>query len=525
VGEWRKPSLSEDLLEIINDKALMLRVKNPGAITTTIPKSKHLEGGKVLVHWGLEEAQVLKNIGIKNVPSPITARYKWPGRYKPYAHQITTAAFFTLHRRAFCFSEMGTGKTMAAAWAADYLMQLGHIKRVLVVCPLSIMDIAWKADLFSACMHRSVEIAHGSADKRRAVLRGDAEFVIINYDGIITVMDDVAAGGFDLIICDEASALNNPKTNRWKSVNALLKPSTWLWLMTGTPAAQSPVHAYGLAKLVAPDRVPAFFGKFRDLVMRQITPFKWVPQANAIATVNHVLQPAIRFAKADCLTLPAVTTVRRKVPMSRQQEAFYEKMRKQFSIEASGEVVTAANAAVKLSKLLQIAGGAAYTDDGMTMEFDISGRYSVLKELLDEASSKVLVFVPYTHTIHLVLSKLREDGVTAEVIDGSVPVTKRADIFREFQQTDSPRVLIIQPKAAAHGVTLTAASTVVWWSPVSSVETYAQANARVDRPGQTLPCTVVQLEGAGVESHIYSMLTGRIDLHTMLIDTYNAVVG
>ena len=134
--------------------------------------------------WGLEEMQVLKNLGLKSAPSPILGKYDWPGMYKPFDHQRDTAAFLTLHRRAFCFNEAGCGKTGSVIWAADYLMKQKIIKRVLIICPLSIMDAAWRSDLFKFAMHRKVDIAHGAREKRIAILNSDAEFVIINYDGI-----------------------------------------------------------------------------------------------------------------------------------------------------------------------------------------------------------------------------------------------------------------------------------------------------------------------------------------------------
>jgi hypothetical protein len=98
-------------MQIIDNKALLLKVKEPGRITTVIPRAKVLDSGEVLVKWGLEEAQVLKNLRIKNVPSPIVAHYDWPGMYRPFKHQIKTSEFLTLHRRAFVFNEQGTGKT------------------------------------------------------------------------------------------------------------------------------------------------------------------------------------------------------------------------------------------------------------------------------------------------------------------------------------------------------------------------------------------------------------------------------
>jgi SNF2 family DNA or RNA helicase len=509
-------------MEIIDNKTLLLRVRNPQQITTVIPKSKELPDNNVAVHWGLEEVQVLRNLRVKNVPSPILGRYDWPGQYPPFEHQKSTAAFLTLHRRAFCFNEQGTGKTGAVIWAADYLMKIKLIRRVLVICPLSIMDPAWRADLFKFAMHRQVDIAHGAKDKRRAIINSPAEFVIINYDGVEIVADDIARGGFDLIVVDEASAYKNAQAKRWKVLNSLVKPDTWLWMLTGTPAAQSPLDAYGLAKLVNPSAVPRYFASFRDTVMFKVTNFKWMNKENATNVVFNALQPAIRYTKEECLDLPEMTYTRRAVELTKQQQKYYDILKKSMVMQAAGEEITSANAAVAMSKLLQISCGAVYSDNGETLEFDISKRYSVLTEVIAESSQKVLVFVPFKHVISLLTDRLNADGHTTEVISGDVPVGKRTDIFHRFQtDPNGTKVLVIQPQAAAHGITLTAANTVVWWGPTASLEIYAQANARVHRSGQRHPSTVVQLAGSGIERHVYNLLDKKIDVHSKMISLYS----
>ena len=510
-------------MKVVDGKALLLRLRNPAKVTSVIPKSKELKDNQVLVNWGIEESQVLHNMKI-NVPSPIESKYQWTGKYTPFDHQKTTASFFTLHRKAFCFNEQGTGKTASAIWASDYLMKQGVIRRVLVICPLSIMDSAWRDDLFNFAMHRKVDVAYGDKNKRKKIIESDAEYVIINYDGVEIVRDAVADGGFDLIIVDEATHYKNPQTKRWKTLNKLVRPSTWLWMMTGTPAAQSPTDAYGIAKLVNPNGVPRFFGSFRDQVMRKITNFKWIPKEDATTTVHRVLQPAIRFTKDECLDLPPMVYTKREVALTRQQIKYYKELKNKMVMEAAGEQVTAVNAAVNMNKLLQISAGAVYTDKGDAVEFDISPRYKVLREVIDESSKKVLVFVPFKHTIDMLTTKLREDDIPTEVIRGDVSAGKRTEIFKRFQEADDPRVLVIQPQSAAHGVTLTAANTVVWWAPTSSLETYAQANARVHRSGQDHKCTVVQLQGSHVEKRVYALLDNRIDIHTKMVDLYKEML-
>lgn len=516
-------------MEIIDNRALLLNVRDPERITGIIPKSKiiktHPSHCEVLVNWGVEEAQVLRNLGIKSVPSPITKRYDWPGLYKPFEHQRDTASFLTMHRRAFCFNEQGTGKTASVIWAADYLMKMGLVKRVLIICPLSIMDAAWRSDLFTFAIHRRVDIAYGTRDKRVKIINSNAEFVMINFDGVEIIADEIGKAGFDLIVVDEANAYKNPTTKRWKVLNGLIKPNTWLWMLTGTPAAQSPVDAYGIAKLVNPTSLPKFFSHFRDTVMQKVTQFRWIPKPNAENIVHNVLQPAIRYTKEECLDLPELTYQTREVPLTAQQQKYYKLLVTEMLVKAAGEEITTVNAAANLNKLLQLSGGAVYSDTGEVVEFDCTNRIRVLKEVIDESSHKTLIFVPFRHAIEIIKDSLEKDGYTVDCIHGGVPVNKRTSIFKKFQETPDPRVLIIQPQAASHGVTLHAANTVIWWGPITSYETYAQANARVHRSGQKNPCTVIRLTGSRVEKKLYEALQNKQDVQGSIMALYNDLIG
>jgi SNF2 family DNA or RNA helicase len=450
------------------------------------------------------------------------AGYNWPcpPGLTPFNHQKETAAFLASNKKAFCFNEQGTGKTASVIWATDYLMKRGLIKRVLVICPLSIMHSAWQQDLFKFAVHRRVDVAHGSANKRKEILKGIAEYVVINFDGVEIVKPEIINGGFDLVVVDEASAYKNAQTTRWKTLRDIMKTVKGLWMLTGTPAAQSPVDAYGLAKLVNPPALPMFFSEFRAKVMFPVSEYRWVPKPEATQIVHSVLQPAIRFEKSQCLDLPEVVYIDRDAPMTPQQIKYYKELKNEMLIEAAGEEITAVNAAVKLNKLLQIACGAVYTDNGEVVDFDAKNRLQVVKEVIEEASHKVLVFVPFTHTIQIIEQYLSKQGIQCEVINGSVPVAKRSQIIKNFQEKTNPHVLIIQPQAASHGLTLTAADTIVWYAPVTSVETYLQANARINRPGQKNAMTIVHIKGAPIESELYGMLRNNIVNHEKIVELY-----
>jgi SNF2 family DNA or RNA helicase len=516
-------------VEIIENKALLFKTRNPNKYNI-IPKHKvrPVDGGyEVAVYWGLDEARVLRNLGVKDVPSPITKRYDWPGRYKPMQHQIETAAFLTMNRRSFVFSEPGTGKTLSALWAADYLMKLGKIRRVLILCPLSIMHSAWMGDINNSIIHRSAVIAHHpKASRRIEMLQQDYEFVICNYEGLNLIADEIKADGrFDLVIVDEANAYKTNTTRRWKSLASILMPNTYLWMMTGTPASQSPTDAYGLAKLVNPEGVPKFFTAWRDKVMNKLTMYKWVPKPTAKDDVFEALQPAIRYTKAECLDLPPVVTMTREVEMSPQQAKYYNQLKTQMLVQAAGETITAVNAAAAMNKLLQISCGAAYTDDREVVEFDASPRLSVLEEVLEETNRKVIIFALYLSVIEAISSHLTKRGIVNEQIHGGVSATKRAQIIHRFQNDTDPRVLVMQPQASAHGITLTAADTVVFYGPLLSVEQYIQCCARADRKGQTSDkVTVVHIQSSPVEKRLFKALESKVSDNSLLTEMFNNAI-
>jgi len=520
-------------MNLLNTKILKLKLRDTSTktIIERIEKSEVISRtadgvNEVVVYWGLDEMIELNNILNlnKNLPSPITRDYEWAGLYKPFEHQKSTSEFLSINDRAFCFNEAGTGKTSSALWAADYLMNEGKVKRVLIICPLSIMYSAWQADIFNTCMHRTSQVCHGTADKRRTIINSGCDFVIINYDGVAIIKEEIKDIDFDLIIIDEANAYKSTTTSRWKTLSKIVRPHTKIWMMTGTPASQSPEDAYGLAKLVCPQRVPKFKMAWRDKVMHQISRFKWIPRPTAKDDVFKALTPAIRFAKDECLDLPDVMHQTRNVELTAQANKYYKELKNQMLIETAGEQISAVNAAAGMNKLLQISGGAVYTDTKEEVRFDIKPRLNALLEAIDETSHKVLVFVPYRHTIDIVSEFLSKNNIVNELIHGDVNARERFNIITKFQTAEDPRVLVIQPQSASHGVTLTAANVVVFWSPVMSVEVYLQCIARMDRVGQKNKMTVVHLQGSPVEKRMYAMLRGKVDQHTKLVDLYREVL-
>jgi SNF2 family DNA or RNA helicase len=403
-------------------------------------------------------------------------------------------------------------------------MQKKEVRRILILCPLSIMHSAWMGDINRSVIHRSAVVAHhAQASRRIEMIQQDYEIVIANYDGLGLIAQEITNDGrFDLVIVDEANAYKNPSTRRWKALAAIIKPETYLWMMTGTPASQSPVDAYGLAKLVNPGGVPKFQTAWRDKVMNKITMFKWAPKANANDLVFSALQPAVRFTKDQCLDLPPVVTVTREAPMTPQQNKYYKLLKEQMMVSAAGQTISAVNAGVAVNKLLQISCGAAYTDDKEVVEFDAGPRLAVLDEILEETSRKVIIFAMFRSSIETIVTHLRKQGFGVGQIHGDVSATKRGNIINDFQTQPTIRVLVMQPQATAHGITLTAADTVVFFGPLMSVEMYTQCIARADRKGQdSEKVTVVHIESSPIERRMFKAMQGKVSDHSLLVGMFD----
>lgn len=506
-------------------KALVVRPRNPGQLLALIPSAKPLTvNGKqfVAVPHRLEETRVLKNLGMKP-PSPIRHYYNWSGSYTPFKAQMETAEFLTLHPRSYVLNEMGTGKTLAALWAYDYLRSLGAVHKMLVVCPLSTMERTWADEIFKHFPHLDCRVLYGTRERRLKLLQETADIYIVNHDGLKIILDDMSRRpDIDIIIPDEiAQAGRNASTDRWKFLNTLINKQVdgkrWCWGMTGTPTPNAPTDAWAQCRLVTPSTVPQYYGRFKDTVMKQVTNFLWVARPDAMEKVYAAMTPAIRFSRAECVDLPPCLFQTRHVDLTSEQKKAYSSMLRQLVFQAQQGQVLAVNEAVKASKLVQIACGVAYDENGQEVTLDAGPRLEVVKEIVEESEGKVIVFAPFVSAVNHIAEYLRNEGIEVECVHGQVSKTERDQIFSSFQQTPSPRVIVAQPGAMSHGLTLTAANTVVWYAPIFSNDIYDQACARVTRPGQTRSQLIVNIEGSPIEQKAYDRLRHKQKMQGILL--------
>jgi SNF2 family DNA or RNA helicase len=509
------------MLVVEEAQAIALKLDNPQRVTECIPSAHRvtLHGADlVVVPHKPAEVRVLRNLGIK-APAPIMHYYDWVGDFTPYEHQKATSAFLTMNHKALVLNEIGTGKTQSALWAADYLMKQGVINKVLIVSPLSTLERVWGDAIFKGFIHRQHAVLHGSAKKRKQLLKTDVDFYIVNHDGFGIISDD-CHGMFDLVIVDEAAVYRTPGTTRFRLFRKWMdnNPDVKLWMMTGTPTPNNPTDAWALAKLVDSPYAPRTFGSFRDQVMQKLGKWSWVPRPGALTTVQHVLQPAVRFTRDECFDLPDTVFQTRKVELTKDQRMHYDKMMKSFITDvANGEQITAVNEAVKLQKLIQIACGVAYNDRGENVEIDCKPRVQAVLDTIEEIGGKVIVFVPLTGTLHMLHKELAKH-YTVGIVNGEVSAKKRNVIFQGFQERTEPRIIIAHPATMAHGLTLTAAKSIIWYGPITSNEQYVQANGRVERIGKRHVTNVVHIEATTLERKMYKRLETKQRLQGLLLD-------
>jgi SNF2 family DNA or RNA helicase len=497
-------------------------------LLNVFPKAKQvtLAGNEMMiVRHGIDETKLLRNLGF-DVPTPILSHYDWCGG-QPFEAQRKTAALLTMNPRAYVLNGMGTGKTKAALWAWHYLYMRGEAKKLLVVAPLSTLNFTWGREVFQTLPGIKVQVLHGTKKKRLDRL-GDtnADIYIINHDGLAVVADALdGRDDIDSVVLDELAVYRNGTATRTKVTRKVTARMKWAWGMTGSPAPNGPTDVWSQCTIITPNTVPKYFNRFRDEVMNKITQFKWVPKRDALERVYEVMQPAVRFTLEDVIELPELIERTVDIEMGPKQAKVYKQMEEHAHTLIAGHEITAMNAGVVLNKLLQISLGFVYSKDKQVVALDNDERLSAIVDIVNSTDRKVIVFAPFVHSLEGIAKKLTSEGYAVKQVSGSTPKGERDQIFNMFQNTDTPKVLVAHPQCLAHGLTLTAADTVIWAAPITSLETFDQANARIRRVGQKHKQQVIMLQATKVEKKAYARLRSKQQVQNLLLDMYAEGMG
>ena len=451
-----------------------------------------------------------KDANVTEVPAPGGMKYCFE----------VPSSFLVLRRNGKIFCTGNTGKTVCSVWAFDYLKRIGRAKRALIIAPLSLLEDTWLKEFKNAAPHLSCAVLYGTAAKRKKIAAMPHDVHIINYDGIEIVYDQLMANKYDVVVLDESTNIKNIN-RRWKFCNAVAKPAEWVWLLTGTPTAQSPTDAYGQCKLLLGEKFQYSEGGWKDATMQQMSKFRWVPKKESAQLVQHWMQPAIFIKKRDVMPdMPPIMKSRRRVELSPAQKTMLDDLKKAAMASTDhGATITAVHAAALNLKICQVSSGAVYDDNRDVVELDNTPRIAELVEVIRDtrarddnvlvANNKVLVFCMFKHTVATVVNALKANGIDAVAVTGDTSAGQRTAIFGAFQSSKQYEVIVAVPDVMAHGLTLTAASTTVWFTPHTRAELYQQANNRTDRPGQKYSMEIVELYGCQAEKVLYDRLDER----------------
>lgn len=448
---------------------------------------------------------------------------------------FTTSTSVWLMRRNGCVAVTGnSGKTNSALWAFDLLRDLGRVDRLLIIAPLSTVEAAWMVDKENSVPHLKAAVMIGSKKARMKYLIEDThDILIINHDGVKIIEREIidwAKKHKVMTVYDEATAIADYTTQRSKSAVHIFNASARRYVLTATPVVQHLMKAHGLLVAINNNpNVPRTKTAFRKEFFVDAGPHQWIPRVTSFDRIQKLMQPAIRLNTRDVVKdLPPNVVLHRWPALTADQQRAWEQMEAELVYQHDPTtVITAANAAVKLGKLLQISCGILNGSEDGPIELEPTHKYEALLEVIEESQSKVLIFTPFTASVDAIfawLEKTFEPGC-ADIIDGRVAAKKRGPIMARFQDPDDKlQFLVAHPAATSHGLTLTEADTTVWFSPFMRAESFVQANQRIDRPGQKRHSRTVLLEATKMERDLFAVLLDKKATNNSFVSVYDRFI-
>ena len=425
-----------------------------------------------------------------------------------YGHQKKTTDFIVANPKCMITSDPGTGKTRAVL---DAHAILGG--KTLVLAPLSILEAAWGEDISK--FQPDIKYGVAYAKNRKQVFEdSENEMVITNFEAVNFLQKNThLIEKFDTVVIDEFTAFKNRQAKRSKNLSKIISCFTNRIAMSGTPNSNTILDIWHPAFLVdGGARLGTRFYAFRH---QACTPKfngfanEWVDKPGIEeAVANKLSDISIRYALSDCIDLPdnIVRTVNTRLTPNIQKQ--YKTLADESVLYTKSGTVNAINAAARVKKLLQLVTGAIYDEDGV-VQFVHQERYDIVMTLVAQRAHSLVAF-NWRHERDALVEMAQKEGMSYEVIDGTVPAERRKDIVSRYQ-AGQIKVLFCHPQSASHGLTLTRANTVIWCSPTYNAEHYQQFNQRIYRAGQTQKTETILIQARGTwEPEVYKKLNTKL---------------
>lgn len=424
--------------------------------------------------------------------------------------------------------EMGTGKTIVSIAVAGCMYQYGKVNRVLVVAPLSILGV-WQEEFEKfADFPYSLTILSGTVAKKKEELKNltgnGLQVVVVNYESAWRLEEDLKAYNADLVIADEAHKLKENRSKQSQGMHHIGDKARYKLLLTGTVITNRELDVFSQYRFLNPQIFGTSFYAFRNQYFDMggycnHTPIfrKWM--CDDFLQKLHSI--AFRVTKAECLDLPSVTEEVRQVDLESKAAKLYDNIEDESYAELGKSEVTTANILTRLLRLSQITGGHLTDDDGVVNTVS-SAKLEALSDIIDTAmaeNKKIVVMARFVPEMDDIQEMLEKKKICYAVVRGGVK-DRESEIHR-FQYDDKCRVFVGQIAAAGLGITLTAASTMVFYSLDYNMSNFEQAKARIHRAGQKENCHYIYLVCRNtIDRKVLYALRKKMNLAKILVDDY-----
>ena len=444
--------------------------------------------------------------------------------YKPYPYQEAATDWIMQHKSCGLFLEMGLGKTVVTLTAVKQLLEDFAVSRVLVVAPLRVAATVWAEEAAKWDHLQLLRISKvlGSQTERQAALRQDADIYVINRENVPWLVNYYAPSRkwpFDMIVLDELSSFKSPKAERFKALRRTLPAVRRVVGLTGTPAPNGLLDLWSQVYLLDKgERLGKFIGRYRDEFFipghrNGMVVYNWVPVKGAADEIYRRLSDICMSMKAeDYLKMPDRIEINVPIRLSESARKAYDTLERDLVLPMKDEAITAQNAAVLAGKLLQLANGAIYTENGEYIQVH-DDKLDALEDLIEAANGEpVLVYYAFQHDKDRILKRFPQAKALFS--------TKDVDAWNRGELP----ILLAHPSSAGHGLNLQAGGHIlVWFGLTWSLEQYQQANARLYRQGQERPVTIYHLVTEGtVDEDVMQVLAGKEIRQNLLIDAMKA---
>jgi len=458
---------------------------------------------------------------------------------KPYAHQLKALEMSWKKEVFALFMEMGTGKSKVLLDNISMLYDKGKINGALIVAPKGVYKnwleseipthlvdhVQKKAVLWQALINKKQQAKLDTLFKSEV----DLHILIMNVEAFSTKKGlDFAAKFLSchnaLVAIDESTTIKNPGAQRTKNILRLSKLSKYRRILTGSPVTKSPLDLYTQCFFLDPwllDHDSYYTFRTRYALMKTANfngrSVQLVVGYKNLAELSEKLKNfSYRVLKDDCLDLPPKTFMKRIIQLSPEQKRLYSQMKSMALAELNGKMLTTFNAVTQIMRLQQITCGHFKADDDSIQEIK-NNRITELMNLLEEVEGKAVIWAHWRHDIATIVREIeKEYPGSVMTYYGDTTPDDRQKAIREMQDPESKiRFLVGTPQTGGYGITLTGASTMIYYSNGYDLLLRQQSEARIDRIGQKKPMTYIDILAEDtVDEKIVKALRKKVNIAT-----------